>query len=110
MEKKTTYTNFQELYSWEDIKMTSWIWRDSISDHCGYFPIALRGKDQVEKLGNNRMVGKYEMGNTHQTTYTLKYYYALQVLYATIGIACKAIYIVLIIIQHLIGSREMIHS
>ena len=90
MEKKTTYTNFQELYSWEDIKMTSWIWRDSISDHCGYFPIALRGKDQVEKLGNNRMVGKYEMGNTHQTTYTLKYYYALQVLYATIGIACKA--------------------
>lgn len=82
--------NFQDLYSWEDIRSTNYFDRNSISDFCGYFPIALCAKSEMEKLGNNRTRGKYELSQTSQTTYTLRYYYALQVLYTAIGVACNS--------------------
>lgn len=82
--------NFQDLYSWEDIRSTNYFDRKSISDFCGYFPIALCAKSEMEKLGNNRTQGKYKLGKTSQTTYTLRYYYALQVLYTAIGVACDS--------------------
>lgn len=82
--------NFQDLYSWEDIKATNCFERTAVSDFCGYFPIALCAKSEIRKLGNNHTQGRYELSKTSQTTYTLRYYYALQVLYTAIGVACNS--------------------
>ena len=85
------HPNFQEIYSFEDIRATTRISLDCPTNKSGYYPIALCGRDQVCAYGNTAKLGRYDLCNTKETIYTLKYYYATQVWNTAIAIASRSI-------------------
>ena len=76
------HPNFQDLYNFDDISKAMFC-----SKRTGYYPISLIPKDQEEILDNTGRLGTYELNNTSQRTYTLKYWYAIQVWNTAIAIA-----------------------
>lgn len=85
MENKK-HPNFQDLYSIEDISKAM-----ACSKQTGYYPISLMPGDQEYVIGNTCSLGTYELYNTSQRTYTLKYWYAIQVWNTAIAIASNHI-------------------
>ena len=79
---KKKHLNFQDIYNLEDIYPVH------IPTHnTGYFPITLcAGKDRYA-IGNTYRLGCFDMSNTSETIYTLRYYYATQVWNTAIAIA-----------------------
>ena len=88
------HLNFQDLYNSDDISKAMFC-----SKLTGYFPISLFPKDQEEILGNTGRLGTYELSNTSQRIYTLKYWYAIQVWNTAIAIASN----------HIIGNDLLPH-
>lgn len=85
MENKK-HPNFQDLYSIEDISKAM-----ACSKQTGYYPISLMPGDQEYVIGNTCSLGTYELYNTSQRTYTLKYWYAIQVWNTAIAIVSNHI-------------------
>ena len=81
------HPNFQELYEFEDIRVTTRFSIEGPTINSGYYPITLCGRDQVYAIGNTYKLGTYELHNTEETVYTLRYYYATQVWNTAIAIA-----------------------
>ena len=82
--KNKKHPNIQDLYLIEDINKAK-----ACSNHTGYYPISLIPGDQEEILGNTTSLGSYELSNTSQRTYTLKYWYAVQVWNTAIAIISR---------------------
>lgn len=87
------HPNFQDLYNFDDISKAMFC-----SKRTGYYPISLIPKDQEEILYNTGRLGTYELNNTSQRTYTLKYWYAIQVWNTAVAIASN----------HVVGN-ELLH-
>ncbi len=84
--KNKKHPNIQDLYSIEDINKAKACYKLT-----GYYPISLMPGDQEEVLGNTRSLGVYNLSNTSQRTYTLKYWYAVQVWNTAIAIISNSI-------------------
>lgn len=80
--KNKKHPNFQDLYSIDDIKKAM-----RCSKRTGYYPISLIRNDQEDVLGNTHRLGKYDLNETSQRTYTLKYWYAMQVWNTAVAVA-----------------------
>lgn len=80
------HPNFQDLYSIADINKAM-----ACSEQTGYYPISLMPGDQEQILGNTGRLGVYELSNTSQRTFTLKYWYAMQVWNTAIATACDGV-------------------
>lgn len=85
------HPNFQELYEFEDIRATTRFSIERPTINSGYYPITLCGRDQVYAIGNTYKLGTYELSNTQETIYTLRYYYATQVWNTAIAIASNSV-------------------
>jgi len=84
------HPNFQELYEFDDIRVTTRFSIDAPTNNSGYYPIALCGRDQVYQIGNTYKLGAYNLEKTQETIYTLRYYYATQVWNTAIAIASNS--------------------
>ena len=84
--KSKKHPNFQDLYSIEDIKKAK-----QCFNHTGYYPISLMPGNQYAVLGNTGHLGKYHLNNTSNRTYTLKYWYAMQVWNTAIATTCNSL-------------------
>lgn len=80
------HPNFQDLYSIEDINKAK-----ACSKQTGYYPISLMPGDQTAVLGNTPRLGAFKLSNTSQRSYTLRYWYAMQVWNTAIAIACDSV-------------------
>ncbi len=85
------HPNFQELYEFEDIKVCTMFYIERPTNKSGYYPIVLCGRDQIRCLGNTSRLGSYELSNTCETIYTLRYYYATQVWNTAVAVSSRSI-------------------
>lgn len=80
------HPNFQDLYKLEDIKQ-----KYKPTHNTGYYPITLCAGKHLYAIGNTFRLGCYDLYNTHETIYTLRYYYATQVWNTAIAIASQTL-------------------
>ena len=79
MQANKKHPNFQDLYSIDTINRAVRFSDLSVTNYPFYYPIGLFGHNQIYAIGNTGRLGTYDLHNTHETIYTLRYYYAVQV-------------------------------
>lgn len=79
MQANKRHPNFQDIYPIDTINRATMFSGSRITNYPFYYPIGLCGHNQIYAIDNIGQLGTYDLHNTHETIYTLRYYYAIQV-------------------------------